>query len=390
MKRLLFSFIFIGSLQGSEISNILNNNYNELFDLELQKSLQDKKFDSKSWISPIMLSWDRGWSDQVSGDYDRSDTFSVSIDQPIFKSGGIYYGIKFAQAKYDLNTILIQKEKRALIVNAIELLFKIKQTKLNIAKLKLQLKNNKIEVNSDEELYNAGMIDGIELDTALAKEQQSQISLLNLEQTLQELKSAFAKISSKNPNRLRLPKLKLLNEEEFIAKNLDIKASNADLKVKKYASKLTATKYLPTVSVGARYSKISPASYGIRDSYRSYSLRVSMPLSVNVASDLERAKLDRMIAQIKVKNSKSDAKEDYNMVKRKLSIINRQIELAHKEASIYKKLLVTTKRLYKAGQRSKSDVDLLRNSYKMKNIDAQIYAINKELELLKLYAKMQN
>jgi len=389
MKRLFATLLTVASLSGSEITNLLDNNYNELFDLELQKSMQDKSFDSKSWISPIMLTWQRDWSNKITGDYDKSDSFVVSIDQPIFKSGGIYYGIKFAKAKYDLAQVSIEKEKRALIVNAVELLFQIEQSKLNIAKLKLQLKNNKIEVQSDEELYNAGMIDGIELDTALAKEQQSQISLLNLEQTLQELKGAFAKISSKNPNRLRLPKLKMVNEDEFIQKNLDLKSANADVKVKKYARKLTATKYLPTVSVGARYTKISPVSPGVRDNYKNYSLRVSVPLSVNVASDLERAKLDAMIAQIKVKTSRKNAKVDYGMIKRKISIINRQIALAYKEANIYKKLLVTTKRLYKAGQRSKSDVDLLRNSYKMKKLDAKIYKINKELELLKLYEKMQ-
>ena len=390
MKKTIATFLVASTLSGNEISNLLNSNYNELFDLELQKSMQEKSFDSKSWISPIMLTWQRDWSNKITGSFEKSDSFVVSIDQPIFKSGGIYYGIKFAKAKYDLSRISIKKEKQSLIVNAIELLFKIKQTKLNIAKLKLQLKNSKIEVKSDQELYNAGMIDSIVLDTALAKEQQSETSLLNLEQSLQELIGAFSKISSKNPNSLRLPKLKLVNEEDFINKNLDIKAANAELKVKKYSSKLTATKYLPTVSVGARYTKISPTAPGVRDSFKNYSLRVSMPLSVNVASDLEQAKLDKMIAQIKVKNSRKNAIIDYEMIKRKISIINRQIALAYKEATIYKKLLNSTKRLYKAGQKSKNDVDLLRNSYKIKKLDAKIYRINKELELLKLYAKMQS
>ena len=390
MKRVFISLVTFASLYGSEITNLLNSNYNELFDIELQKSLQDKNFDSKSWVSPIMLTWERGWSNQITGDYDRKDTFVVSIDQPIFKSGGIYYGIKFAQAKYDLNIANVTKEKRTLIINAIELLFKIKQTKLNIAKLRLQLKNNKIEVNSDQELYSAGMIDGIVLDTAMAKMQQSEISLLNLEQSLEELKGAFAKISSKNPNALRLPKLKLVNEDEFIDKNLDLAIAKANVKVKKYASKLTATKYLPTVSVGARYTKIKPVARGVRDNFKNYSIRVSMPISINVASDLEQAKLDALIAKLKLNNSKKSAKEDYNIVKRKLAIINRQIALSNKEANIYKKLLNTTKRLYRAGQKSKSDVELLRNSYKIKKLDAQIYQINKELELLKLYAKMRS
>jgi len=233
------------------------------------------------------------------------------------------------------------------------------------------------------------MVDGVILDTAMAKEQQSQIAMLNLEANLQELLGAFAKISNKNPNTLKVPKLTLVNEDEFIEKNLDLEVARATNRVKKYTSKLTATKYLPTVSVGARYTKINPVPRGARDKFTNYSIRVSMPISINVASDLEQAKLDAMISKIKLKNSKKSAKEDYSIVKRKLSIINRQIALALKEATIYKKLMRTTKRLYSAGQKSKSDVRLLANSYKIKKLDAQIYRINKQIELLKLYAKMR-
>jgi outer membrane protein TolC len=223
----------------------------------------------------------------------------------------------------------------------------------------------------------------------MAKEQQSQIALLNLEQTLLELKASFAKISSKNPDTLRVPKLHMVNEDEFLDKNLDIKVAVANSKVARYAKKLTATKYLPTVSVGARYTKILPVARGARDKFTNYSLRVTMPLSVNFANDLEKAKLDALIATIKAKNAKHSAKVDYNLVKKKLAIINRQIALSNKEASIYKKLMISTKRLYKAGQKSKNDVKLLRNSYKIKKLDAKIYAINKDIELLKLYAKMR-
>ena len=389
MKSLYLSLLFSSLIAASEISNLLNNNYNKLFDLELQKSIQDKNFDTKSWVSPIMLTWQRDWSNQITGDYEKSDSLSVSIDQPIFKSGGIYYGIKFAKAKYNLNRVNIEKERRALIVRAVELLFKIKQARVNLQKLKLQLKNSKIDVQNCQELYDAGMLDGVALDTALAKEQQSQIALLNLEQTIQELNGAFAKISSKNPNKLKLPRLKLVNEREFLDKNLDIKVAAASFNVKRYARKLTASKYLPTVSLGARYTKISPVPRGARDKFSNYSLRVSMPLSVNVMHDLEQAKLDALIAKINAKNTAHSAKEDYKIIKRKIAIINRQIKLSIKEAAIYKKLLKTTTKLYKAGQKSKNDVALLANSYKIKKLDAQIYRINKELELLKLYAKMR-
>ena len=390
MKKLLLSTLLIGSiLAASELKNLLNDNYNHLFDLELQKSLSESNYNSLSWVSPIVLSFQRSWNTQVEGTTNPLNRYSISINQPIFKSGGIYYGIKFAKANYNLSKISIIKKRNELIAKAVELLYRIKKTKLVIAKLKLQVKNSDIEINSRQELYSAGVSSSIDLDTALAKKDEAQLALLDMQTNLQELKSAFAKISNKNPDRLKLPKLSLVDRDRFIANNLDIDLANAKANTKEYAYKATRSRYLPTVSVSASYTKVSKAQPFTKDKFANYSLQVSMPISVNMGNDLERAKLDSLISKVEAKTKMQDAKIDYKSVAKKLAIIDKRVAVANKEAKIYKRLANSTNRLYKAGQRSKNDVALLRNSYKMKKLDAQIYALDKQIELLKLYSKMR-
>ncbi len=390
MKKLLLATALLVSIgKASELKNLLNDNYNTLFDLELQKSFSESKYNSLSWISPVMLTFQRKWSTQIPDGTHPFNSYSISINQPIFKSGGIYYGIKFAKSNYNLGKANTIKQKNALIAKAVELLFKIKQTKLTIAKLKTQIANSKIEIKSRDELYNAGVSDSVDLDRALAKRDEAEIAMLDMQANLEELKGAFAKISNKNPNRLRVPKLRMVSKSQYIGSNVDIDVANASARAQDYATKMVRSKYLPTVSVGASYTKVSKAQPLTHDKFANYSLTVSMPLSVNVGNDLETAKLKSMIAKVKAKTTRKDSEQDYKTINKKIAIINRRIALANREARTYKRLLKSTRNLYKAGQKSINDVKILKNSLKMKRLDAQIFSVQKQLELLKLYAKMR-
>jgi outer membrane protein TolC len=389
LKRALLIFAAVLA-NASELENLLNNNYNELFNLELQKSLKEKDYNSLSWVAPVQISYTRSFDNTIPNSSNARGTLNISINQPIFKSGGIYYGIKSAQSGYNLSKLNIIKQKNELIATAIELLFKIKQTKLNIAKLNLQIKNAQIEIKQKSELLNAGLENSISLDNAYVKKDEATILMLQSKSALKELIAAFKKISDKDPNSLKVPKLKLIDEDKFLKENLDIKVANANAINSKNLAKLSASKYLPTISAGVNYSKFNRADLRGKSSVTNYNLTISMPLSINTSNDLQIAKLNALIAKVKAKTAFRDAKINYNLIKSKIKIINEKIALSKKEANIYFRLYKSTKNLYLAGQRSKSDVELFKNSYKIKKLDVKIYRIEKEIELLKLYKKIAN
>ena len=388
MKKLTV-LLFASLLSASEIENLLSQSYNELFDLKYQQNISDKNYNSLSWLSPIMLSYEKSWSNQIGEKYSLQKRFRISIDQPIFKSGGIYFGIKYAKAKADTNALAVAKEKKQLITQAIELLISYKITMLTILKVKKQLQINQININNTKELYQAGMVDSLALDDAFVKKDQNELNLLNLQKNLTEIEEAFNKISSKDIRKLALPKLKIPSLEEFLSKNIDIALAKSNTKTLNYLYKMTASKYLPTISVGGSYNRISPVTPGTNRNFKNYYLRVSMPLTINSKNDIQRAKLNYMIKKIDSKHSIKSAKAFYKSIIKKLEIYNKQIALSNKELKIYKRLLASTKRLFKAGQKSKYDVETMQLSYQIKKLDKSIYKLNKELEILKLYKVMQ-
>jgi len=64
--------------------------------------------------------------------------------------------------------------------------------------------------------------------------------------------------------------------------------------------------------------------------------------------------------------------------------------LAQKDERLYRRLYKRTKDLVKAGEKTKQDVQTMRNSLKIKKLDRRIYALEKQQQLLKLYTKVSH
>ena len=389
MKRLGTVALLFCFLKADGLENFLSANYNELFSLQQAKSQNDADFESLSWISPVTLSFERRWSNQIRGGWHPVNSYSVGIDQPIFKSGGIYYGIQYAKSNFALARANIAKNRLSLKANAIELALKIRQTKFSIKKLQLQIKNRDIEIATIKELYSAGLANSIDLDNALVKKDEATIALLDLEANLALLKASFAKISDKPLKAIKIPNLKAPTIEEFLERNVDLELAKAKSRVTQNLYKMTWSKYLPTVSISARYTKLSQVQPEQKDAFTNYSLRITLPLSVNMGNDIERQKLNSLLSKVEIKNSLRAAKEDYKVALKKVAIINKRIKLAQKEVATYSRLLKKTKDLFKAGQKSKQDVTLLANSKRVAQLNVKIYKIEKELVLLGLHKKVR-
>jgi outer membrane protein TolC len=389
LKKLLFVILFSSLLFSSELDRYLSLSYKELFDLELQKSIVQGKYNSNSWVSPIMLSFERSWNNQAIGGWHPQNIYSIGIEQPIFKSGGIYYGILYAKNNKSLSLLSTIKERSKLSSSAVGILFQIKQLKLSIKKLKLQIDNAKIEIKRAKEQFDAGLVDSVFLDNALAKGDEANIALLNLKENLALLEAEYEKIGNSALKESKLPKLRVLSLDEFLSKNTDIEVAKAKTLSSKYYVKAIRSKYLPTISVGARYTKMSQSAPKTKDAFTNYSLKVTMPISINAGNEIEVAKLDSLISAINEKNSKKAQIALYKSVVNRVKLINKKIKIAKKEASAYARILKSTKSLYSAGQKSIDDVRLLKNSYKIKVLDYKIYKIDRDLELLKLYERVK-
>jgi hypothetical protein len=124
------------------------------FGYEYEKTDQESLKLRDSWIRPVMLQY----SINRSNPYNENDAAdsenqnaAIILDQPIFQSGGIIYGVKFANASREFANYSIDQQKRIMIKQTIDLLMQVKQSELTIEKQHLQISNSSINLEQKQE-----------------------------------------------------------------------------------------------------------------------------------------------------------------------------------------------------------------------------------------------
>ncbi|MEA3434695.1 MAG: TolC family protein [Campylobacterota bacterium] len=396
MKKLflLCSLLASSILHADELGNILSDNKELLFDYEFQNNELESDMLSKSWINPIMLRYNKNYSTQFRDRTNRTSNYTIQIDQPIFRSGGIYYAIKYSQALRDANNAEIILQKRQMIGDAVSILFNLKKNRLEQEKMKYLIKNDRIDIRQKRDSYEAGLLDSSFLDQAILKKSQDEATLLELELNLLELKQRFSLLSDKKPDGLRLPVLKLMSKASYSEQNLELKKDRLRAEQSSYNADVTVAKYLPTVSLQGQYidGDLNPLFFNpsLQERYYNYGFSVSMPLDINSFTDIEASKVEKLRAATQVLDRKDQVREEYEWIHNSLNILNKKIVLAQKDEKVYNNLFRLTKNLAQAGEKTSLDADIMQNSLQIRKLDQKIYKIDKQVQLLKLYIRVEN
>jgi outer membrane protein TolC len=396
LKRLLVlcSLLLSSVIYADELGNILSENKELLFDYDFKSNELQSDMLSKSWINPVRLEYNKRYSTQFTDRTSRTGNYSIMIDQPIFRSGGIYYAIKYSQALRDANEADLILQKRQMIGDAVSILFNLKKNRLEQEKMKYLIKNDRIDIRQKRDSYDAGLLDSSFLDQAILKKSQDEATLLELELNLLELKQRFSLLSDKKPNGLRLPVLKLMSKTNYSEQNLELKKDRLRAKQSAYNANVTMAKYLPTVSLQGQYidGDLNPlyANPMLEERYYNYGFSVSMPLDINSLADIEASKVEKLRAAIQVLDRKETVEEEYQWIHNSLDILDKKIVLAQKDEKVYNNLFRLTKNLAQAGEKTSLDADIMQNSLQIRKLDQKIYKIDKQVQLLKLYIRIEN
>ena len=363
------------------------------YDYEKNDAQSSKLRDS--WIAPIQINY----SYSKSNPYNRkqsNQSAAIRINQPIFQSGGIYYGIKFANASRLYSHYSIDVAKRKMIKDAIATLMQIKQTELKEEKQELQIKNAQINLEQKKEEYFSGQLDSGFLDDAIIQKNDAVSALYDIQTAKEKLVSSFHTLSDLNYKKVAIPHLELLSNKEFLAHNIVLSQNEAQIQKNRYRKNVTIAKYLPKVNLTAGYNwslttnqAFQIGSRVVSNSneldYYDYGVSVSIPLDINTFRDIESAKVDYLKAQVVQKDKQRELNSLYEQVMHNIKKFDKKIALSDENIQLYSKLLSDTKKLFKAGYKTEYDVKRLENSLKIQKIDTKIYEIDKQLELLNLY-----
>lgn len=398
MNRPLIKLILIvttlSNLNGDRLADILSPVKQDIFNYQdKQNSLETDKL-KRSWINPLRLRYSKNYSEQFGDDTTSTGSYAVVIDQPIFKSGGIFWSIKYANTLKGANSLDIEIQRREMIGRAVQILFGIKQMRLKERKTKLLIINDEIDIKMKADSYSAGVLDSSFLDQAIIKRNADETSLLVLEMEREKLLSSFATLSDKNPNSFSVPKLTLLSKDLYKRDNLSLKSQKLRKDEKELLSKMVWSKYLPEVSLQGQYvdGDLNPLfqSPNIRESYVTYGLSVSMPISINSVDDIESSRVAFLEASSREIDTKNSVNLEYDLIVKSLRILDKKIELDKKDEKLYKRLYTITKNLAEAGEKTTYDVEIMRNSLEIKRLDQQIHQIDKQLQLLNMYIKVSS
>lgn len=390
----LYSFSF--AEQKLSLEEYISENKRYFYELEEERIEQSSDVLRDSWISPIMLNYSYGVSEAYNTE-STTQKASISIDQPIFQSGGIYFGIRFAQASRLYSQYSADVAKRKLIKDALSLLFQIKQSELKIQKQQRLIDNARINLELKTEQFMSGQLDSSFLDDAIIQKNTATQVLYDLETAKERLVSGLRVISDVDYKTISLPTLDWIKREEFLNNNLSYKLAQSQSERDRYNKNMIIAKYLPQLSVygGYNYDKVENLNFGgqtlggassVRETdYYSYGLKASMPLSINSYDDIQSTRLEYLKSKTLEIDKKREIEAIYEQVLQNIENFEKKIALSKENEKLYAKILSETKELFEAGYKTHYDVDLLENSYKIQGIDLNIFKLDRQLELLTLY-----
>ncbi len=348
-----------------------------------KKSSDMLKFD---WINPINLSYTHSKSDMAIPSQ-TTDTFNISLNQPIFRSGGIYYAIKYAKANREFLKLTTSLKEKSLLNSAFTTLLSLKNIDLKIKKQKLLIKNADIDIKRKKEQYLSGVLDSSFLDNAVLSKNRLEIALLDMKSAKADLLKTFHTLSSLDYKTVNLPHLKLINLQSYIKNDLVVKNAKADIKQQNYLKKMTISNYFPKISLFGSYNHNRTKYITTRNnSYKNYGITISMPLfDINRGKNIELQKLKYLKSKLEMIDKKNSEKELYKAIIKKIVLYRKKIDLAKEEDKLYSSLLKTTKDLYAGGEKTIFDVQTMQNSLNGTILDEKIYQNDLDIELFKLY-----
>jgi len=387
--------IFFFSLPLFLFANILSNLENKQLKLQKNQIIQNSEINKKSWINPIILEYTINKSNSIQNTTTTTKTFSITLNQPIFKSGAIFYSIKYANDLKNLNEKNLLLTKKRLIKSAYDLAYDYKMSKLNEKILKLQIKNGYIDIKRKKEDYKNGVLDLTFLNNAIISLNSLKLSLEDIKQNLSNIKFNFQNISDANIEKVNLNLFKIIPLDKFLDKNIELKLKKLNQKVNRDLYKMQIGNTLFTIFVNGSYN-YQETFYSNnnfqdnKDHFYSIGMGISIPLDVKAKNNIQKAKISYLISKYDYLQKKRELINEYKNAIENIHVLEDKIKIYKDNIKLYNELIASVEENIKAGNATEDDLKILQNSKEINLIQIKILKLQIQKTLLNLYYKLQN
>ncbi len=392
MKRIIIPSLFCSLIFANEL-DILQKDKKEL--RQIEKEVIQKKYEGAKddWIGTINLSSGLTRSHSFSKDNDSfNKSISIGFTQSVYESGGIEFGIKYANDELKSETIAWENENIAIIQTIYETLLSIEKLKLQIEQSDYLLKNKDIELILKKIQYEAGRVDIIELNNAIMSKNNQQKENISLKNSLKDKEYELSKYTSFKSNEIEIIDFKIIDKEKFLKDNLNIRYENSRVELLDTSYKQLKSSYLPKVSLNtnAGYSDNGDLSRDTNEENKngSVGLNMTMPLfDITKDAKIEKSKLEVLKQKVNVTDIQNELVYEYEQILAQINTYEEYEKITKNNLKLYDDLLMVNQSSNSAGMTSDFDLEILQNTKKINEYDLEINDINKKLQYSKLYFK---
>ena len=374
--------------------SILSNLQIEKLNLDKKYTIQDSKETKKSWINPVMLQYSINQNNSLHTVKTTTQNFAITLNQPIFKSGAIYYSIKYANDNKNYSLKELELKKRALIKEALNFVIDYKINRLNEEILKLNIDNAKIDVKRKKEQYQNGTLDLSFLNNAIIYLNSLKLSMQDLKINALNLNYAFKNLSDMNIQNVNTTLFKITSFNKYLQDNIELHSIEKRSKINRDLYKMQIGNTLFTISLNASYniqktsySKNLPNFQDDTNNFYSVGIGVSLPIDFTAGEKRQKAKINYLTSKLDILQKKRELKNNFANTLKQIAYIQNKIKIYQNNIKLYNELIATTKDSIKAGNATIDDLETLQNTKKTNAINIKILKLQIQKLLLNLYYK---
>jgi outer membrane protein len=389
LSLFLISLLSISAM-GIDSSPLLSNEKQNI--LKQNKIMYESEYEklSTDWLAPLNLNGSYSYDKSAQGNYhSQTGTLWASISQDIFRSGGITYQIRYADTKKQLEATNHQKQIAFYHEQLFISLLNYRKNRILLEQSSKRLENKEIEIFIKRQLFENGKVDITELNSALVEKSGEQKNRASIEYSLTEQRYEIAKISDINPDIFNLPMFELIEKERYLSDQFDLAISRAQSNTLKNLYDITSSRYLPSLALNATYGyrdyEPKELSGAYRGDYYTAGVQLTMPLSYNGSATIQEAQANYLKEAAKTADKKRELNAQYALVFEKIQSYRDYISITSKNLLLYDELIRVLQAGVNAGTKTGYDLQTLKNTKTIEELEIKINEINIQIEFAKLH-----
>ena len=111
--------------------------------------------------------------------------------------------------------------------------------------------------------------------------------------------------------------------------------------------------------------------------------------NTTIITAADKAKIEYLQNKSQLQEKEDEEKVLLDNVNAKLDSLDKKIKIAKSDIQLYDSLVMQIKEQLDVGMKTKSDLETIQNSRNIKTLEIQSLTIDKQIELLEIYSRIQ-